>query len=115
MDSPLTYFVLGAVATLLAVFFAYLKHQSIASQWKRAFALAEELVPAVEQLAETGQIDKSQKLAEVMAELKVHFPALEERHLRWAAEKAVYWMKNNSYVDLDQIEGSIELVTGGGE
>lgn len=122
MDSPLTFFALGSVATLIAFLLAYFKHQSITSQWKRAFALAEEIVPAVEQLAETGQIDKSQKLATVMAELKVHSPGLEEKHLRWAVEKAVYWMKNNSYVNLEQLEGSIELIedgtarlTGGGE
>lgn len=108
MDSLL----MGVGIALVALAVAYLRHQSKSQQLKRAFALADDLVPAIEQLAETGQIAKEQKLTTVMAELKVHFPGLEEKHLRWAAEKAVYWMKNNSYVNLSPVEYNIELVEG---
>lgn len=110
MDAPLLYFATGIVAILLMVWFARRGKTRLTDQWHRAFALAQELVPAVEQLFQTGHIRKEQRLDMVMRELRVHFPQLQEYHLRWAVENAVHWMNNNGLVELTAVEETANVV-----
>jgi len=116
MDPVIAYFAIGLVALGFAVFFAKRGKTSIADQWQRAFALAQEIVPAVEQLYLTRQIPKEQRLDMVMVELRAHFPDLEEYHLRWAIEKAVNLM-NRGKIVLPEIGGEssmLEIASDGG-
>ena len=100
MDVILSYFAVGLLALLLGAFFARQKQDSITVEWQRAFALAQELVPAVEQLFLTGKISKAQRFDEVMKELRLHFPLLTEKQLRWAAENAVHLMNMGKLIPL---------------
>lgn len=110
MESAIAYFAIGLVALGFAVFFAKRGKTTLADQWQRAFALAQEIVPAVEQLYLTKVIPKEQRLDMVMAELRAHFPDLEEYHLRWAVEKAVNLMNRGKIVPLvtESVEGVIK-------
>lgn len=110
MDAIIGYFVIGAVALMLGIFFASRSGMTVESQWKRAFALAQEIVPALEQLYLTGEIKKEQRLNMAMKELRIHFPDLQEKHLRWAVENAVKLMNNSQLIPL--VEDPIDRVVG---
>lgn len=99
MDSTIGYFAVGIVALLLGILFARRK-ESVAARWHEAFALAQEIVPAIEQLYLTKKIAKEQRLDAVMGELRRHFPELQEHHLRWAVENAVNLMNQGKLIPL---------------
>lgn len=109
MESTIGYFAVGIVALLLGILFARRK-ESTADRWHRAFALAQEIVPAIEQLYLTQKIAKDQRLDAVMAELRRHFPELEERHLRWAVENAVNLMNQGKLIPI--VTNEINEVAG---
>lgn len=93
MDTTISYFAVGLIALLLGAFFARQSRTTFAEQWQRAFALAQEIVPAVEQLYLIGKIKKDQRLNTVMTELHAAgLTLLTETHLRMAAERGVHRM-----------------------
>ncbi len=108
MDSVLSYFVVGLVALGFGIFFARQTGNTVESQWRRAFTLAQEIVPALEQLYLTKKISKEQRLDMAMKELRIHFPDLQEKHLRWAIENAVKLMNSNQLISLEGVLDTVE-------
>lgn len=111
MDATISYFAVGLIALMLGAFFARQSKNTLADQWERAFALAQELVPAVEQLYLIGKIDKDQRLDAVMAELRAAgLTLLSEKQLRMAVEGAVHLMNQGKLMPI--IAEPLEQLTG---
>lgn len=101
MDATISYFAVGLIALLLGAFFARQSKNTLADQWDRAFALAQELVPAIEQLYLTEKISKDQRLDAVMAELRAAgLTGLTEKQLQMAVEGAVHFMNQGKLMPI---------------